>query len=314
MVDGGLESLDVPQGVAVHLGLDRLVELHPHGLAAEVVDHRRLVAVLQHHLGHHAQPAHHGAGGHDHEVQEAVVELGVGHQHDPRRELPAVADHDGAHQARDPRPAVQAEAGPPGAAEQVARPCVRVRGPAHEVLEVVLGVGHDLRVEARTAHDQEAVVLGAAVSGLQVHDHGVDGPLRAEQGHVHGVVRIREVRLEVAGQQVARAQRHQAQGDVAAGEGLAHRADGAVTARGQHDVGALLHRAARHGEPGIVRLGLVEHGICPACLAARDDDRVPGDVGKGLDGVDHDGHSLGFPRMILHGHPFLDRLRRGWRR
>ena len=100
------------------------------------------------HLARDGGPADHALRGDRDDVEDPVVELGVGHQHQAAEELAAVADDDGADAARDHLVVVDLHPHPHPVAVELGQARDHVRHRADLGLEALRGVGHDLGVEA----------------------------------------------------------------------------------------------------------------------------------------------------------------------
>ena len=111
-------------------------------------------------------------------VEDAVVDLRVGHQLETTLERAAVADRRPCARAGltvsprlsdDPLVAVGADLDAEATAEDLAQPAEDVGDPADDGLDLLVRPGHDLTVEAETGHDEEdllvVVDLGSAVVG-----------------------------------------------------------------------------------------------------------------------------------------------------
>ena len=249
-------------------------------------------AVAGDQVGHDRPPAHQPARGGDHDVEQAVVDLRVGHELRAGGQLAAVADDHGAGVLAARVVPVGDRAHPEAAVEQHLRPGHHVGDPPEALLHALVDLGHRLGVEPDARRDEED--LDVAVVERDPPD--VDALGGAGQHDPQGLVEV-ERQPEVAGQQVAGASRQQAQRHLGLvvrrallEQALDHRAHRPVSAEGAHDARAvadgLLGLAdARvldrglvpgRGGPALLRAGLLDlraHGVGVVELAGIDDQR-----------------------------------------
>ena len=226
----------------------------------------------------------------DLEIEDAVVPLGFGHQREPG-DLAAVAGHQGAEGELGARVGGAVRAGDGDAAavfrgEQVLERAHEVGQPADVLLEFGIGVVDHLRVEAQTGNDQErvAVILLLVVQDRQTaHIH----QLRAvRRGHGQRRIHIVHGDAHIAGEQIAGADRHDAQRVPGAGQRARHRAHRAVAAHGHHHVGAALQRLLRADASTLVQLSVDELHLMQVVRLAERLDVFAVLVGLRFGGVD----------------------------
>ena len=169
----------------------------------------------------------------DHDVELPVVDRGVRQQRHARLEEADVADHDGAGAVPGELAAVDRHLDPDGGEHQRLQRREDVGEPADPLLDVLVDALHDRGVEAHAGHHHEVGVLDVVAADLDQ----VDRPVLAVQRHVDRGPDV-ERDVEVAGQQVAGAGRHDPDRDAGAGELRTHLADGAVPAADEDQVGA----------------------------------------------------------------------------
>jgi hypothetical protein len=107
----------------------------------------------------------------------------------------------------------------------------------------------------------------SSVGAHQLREPDIDRLDIALEGRRDHGVGIGEWKLEVAGEQVARAARHDRQRHLGARHGLADRADRAVAARDQHRVGSRRDRLARQTVAEFVDGRLEEERLTPSRVA-----------------------------------------------
>src|SRR6478752_7363393 len=164
-------------------------------------------------------------------------------------------------------------------AEDLAQRAEDVGDPADGGLDLLVGAGHDLAVEAEAGHDEEdllvvvdlrpAVVRAVALARLDrlvgdTHEAHVDPAVGATEHRLDGVLEGVDGQAEVAREEVARAAGEQTEGDVGADERRGDRADGAVTAERGDDVGAGTHRFAALLLAGLLLGRLDPRRVLPA--------------------------------------------------
>ena len=151
--------------------------------------------------------------------------------------------------------------------------------------QVATGVGDHRGIQTHAAHHDERTLLALAVETNHHREPDVDRLHVALEGRCDHRVGIGEWKLQVAGEQVARAARHDRQGHLGARHRLAHRADRAVAARDQHRVGSRRDRLARQSVAEFVDGRLEEEGLTPSRISRVPSHRIAQLVDLDLDRV-----------------------------
>lgn len=226
-------------------------------------------------MGGHPRPAREASRAHDEHVEDAVIELRLGHEGDAADEPAAVARDDRPGPVRPRLPAVDPEGHLEPALEHAAHPAGNVRRPADGVLEFLGGLLHDVGVEAHPGHDDERLAAGLPRARVEDDPADIDGTVLAGDGDTHrgleGVTRHVEVeREEVAGAAREETERHRGPG-----EDLRDVTDRPVPPEDADEVDPGSEGRARLPRAGIVGIGLEGEGDVPLVPGERLDEFTP---------------------------------------
>ena len=240
-----------------------------------------LVPAVRQHAGGDLRPAERAVRREDPDVEQPVVDAGVGQQREPAGQQPGVADDHRPRVALDRRPAVHADREPGRRQREVDRPGHRVGEPAEVMLEP--GRRHDRRVEAHARHRGERRPVGSgqvdpavrAAGAAGAQDDGERGP---------GVRRDAQRR----GEQVAGADRDDPERDARVREAFGASPYGPVAADGDNKVGAVGRGVPGGGDAGFGLAGDVEFRSPPGARGGRMAQRQEPPAGLSQRAVDHE--------------------------
>ena len=186
----------------------------------------------------------------DDHVEQAVVDRCVRQQLEAALQPSDVADQHRAGRPAQRRAVVDAQPHTHHWVAQVPKAAGHIGGPAGKSFHIFGGVGHHRRVETDAGHDGERLVVDPAE---------VDAPIDTVDGHRERVGEPSR-HAEVAGEQVAGAERDERDRHVRAGQGAEASHHGAIAAADHDELDARRHGGLGHAGTRILRRGLQPQG------------------------------------------------------